>query len=94
MSHNNGNGPTDAPGQNKEYGIIINAKKVTVTGHKINYDTIVSLANITPTSTNGLLFVVLYERGNSDNATGSLTQGQDVAIREGMVFHVTATNKS
>lgn len=94
MYHNNGNGPTDAPGQNKEYGIIINAKKVTVTGHKIDYDTIVSLANITPTSTNGLLFVVLYERGNSDNATGSLTQRQEVAIREGMVFHVTATNKS
>lgn len=94
MSHNHGKGPTDAPGQNKEYSIIINAKKVTVTGHKINYDTIVSLANITPISTNGLLFVVLYERGNSDNATGSLTQGQDVTIREGMVFHVTATNKS
>ena len=88
-----GNHQGDAPGQNKEYSIIINGRPVTVTEHKLTYDQILTLAKI-PTGGQTTLYIITFERGVHGNAEGTLSIGGEIVIKDGMVFNVSTTNKS
>ena len=80
------------PGHNKEFTIIINGKQVKTTQHKVTYEQILQLANIPQ---NGqVLYIVTFERGELGKAEGTLSQGDNVVIKSGMVFNVSTTNKS
>lgn len=83
----------EAPGQNKEYKIVINAKQVITTEHKLTYEQVLELAKI-PQGNDATLFIITFERGEHGNAEGTLSNGQTVTIKSGMVFNVSTTNKS
>lgn len=74
--------------------ITVNTRQKLVNKGKISFDQVVELAfgpNV-PKGPN-ILITIAYHKGHNDRE-GSLTAGQSVEVREGMVFDVTATDRS
>lgn len=82
----------DAPGQNKIYTIVINGVQVTTDKHKLSYEDILRLQNLQIDTENP--YLVAYDRGAQGNASGNISPGEDIVVKDGMVFNVTPTNKS
>jgi hypothetical protein len=75
--------------------IIVNGQPHEVPKHEeITFDQIVNLAydNSPPTGEN-VVFTVTY-KGKHGKHQGSLLEGQSVEVHAGMIFNVTATDKS
>ena len=89
MSDSNSN---QAPGQNKTVTIIVNGRPREVTGKSISYEEIVKLTFPDDPSNQDHDFTVAY--ANPHGKDGELVAGQDVHVKEGMVFNVTKTNRS
>lgn len=78
----------------KEFTIIVNGRKKVVSVRRLSFDEILALAfNPIPTGEN-MKFTVTYGHGPKANHEGTLMEGQSVKIKDGMVFSVTATDKS
>ena len=78
----------------QETTIIVNGQEKTVTGKEISFDEVVALAfNPVPTGAY-ILITVAYRRGHGDKPQGTLTEGQSVKVKNGMIFDVTATDRS
>ena len=75
--------------------IIVNTREKTVERNKdISFEEVVSLAyDGNPPSGPYLEFTVMYRRGQG-NKDGSLVAGQSVKVKDGMVFSVSATDRS
>lgn len=84
----------DEKGEKKEVTIVVNAQKKTVAKGELSFTEIVNLAfnNNPPTGPN-IVITVTYSRGEGDKK-GSLVEGQSVKVKEGMIFDVTATDRS
>jgi hypothetical protein len=81
-------------GPPRAFTIYVNGQKKAVTGKVQTYEQIVALAfPVPPTGTN-ILYTVSYEDGPPANPQGSLMEGQSVKVKDGMIFNVTATDKS
>jgi len=79
---------------NKDFTIIVNARQKTVTVKEMSFAQVVDLAfDNLPTGAN-IVFTVTYRRGQDSKPEGTLTEGETVKIKEGMIFNVTATDKS
>lgn len=77
-----------------ETAIIVNGQEKTVTEKEISFDDIVALAfDPVPTGPQ-VLITVAYRRGHDQKPQGTLTQGQSVKVKKGMIFDVTATDQS
>ena len=83
---------SQAPGQNKTVTIIVNGRPRNVTGKSVSYEEIVKLAFPDDPSNQDIDFTVAY--ANPHGKDGELVSGQDVHVKEGMVFNVTKTNRS
>jgi hypothetical protein len=81
-----------APGQNKTFTIIVNGRQREVTDHKLTYQQVVKLAFPDDQPDPNIVYTVAY--ANPHGKDGTLAEGQDVQIKEGMVFNVTKTNRS
>jgi hypothetical protein len=74
--------------------ITVNARQKTVTEKKLSFIEVVALA-FTPVPTgDNWIFTVTYYNGPKKNPEGSMVKGDKVKIKKGMVFNVTATDKS
>jgi hypothetical protein len=82
------------PAQPRKYTIIVNGQKKTVTTRMVSFNEIVKLAFPTPPVGANILYTVSYEDGPRVNLQGSLKEGQSVVVKNGMIFNVTATDKS
>jgi hypothetical protein len=71
--------------------IIVNGQKKTITKKLLSYDEVVALAFEAAPNFD---YTITYRKGPNSNKEGSLVAGQFVKIRNGMIFNVTATNKS
>ena len=81
-------------GQDKQYTIIVNGRQKVVTKKELTFAEIIALAfDPIPTGPN-IVFTVTYRRGEGNKPEGSLTEGEAVKVKEGMIFNVTATDKS
>ena len=75
--------------------IYINTKPKTVDKTDLTFDEVVSLAyDGNPPSGPDWSFTVSYHRSHGDKAEGTLRQGGTVKVKDGMIFDVTATNRS
>lgn len=81
-----------APGQNKIFSIIVNGRPREVTEHKLTYLNVVQLAFPGEIPTGKIVFTVTYSREHGSG--GSLVEGQDVVVKDGMVFNVAKTDQS
>jgi hypothetical protein len=74
--------------------IIVNGREKIVSGKKLSFEQLVELAFENPPSGQYVVFTVTYRRGPRENREGTLTEGKTVRVKTGMVFNVTATDKS
>lgn len=77
----------------KEVTIIVNGRPKAVAAKELSFDQVVALADNLPSGPN-VMFTVTYGKGPDPKHEGSLVEGQTVKIKNGMVFNVTATDKS
>lgn len=84
----------DGQGHNKEYTIIVNGRQKIVNEKVLSFTQIVALAFDNPPSGPNIVFTVTYRKGEGNKPEGSLVDGDTVKIKDGMIFNVTATDKS
>jgi len=82
------------PAQPRKFAIIVNGQRKVVTTRTVTFDEIVRLAYPTPPAGANILYTVSYEDGPRANPQGSLKEGQTVKVKDGMIFNVTATDRS
>lgn len=73
--------------------IIVNGKPHNWDKKEISYSEVVDLA-FPPPQKETEIFTVQYSRGPNENREGTLVQGQQVFVKNGMNFHVSRTDKS
>lgn len=83
----------DAPGQNKEYDIIVNGTLEKWIGKEISFEQVVKLAfpNASFESTKG--YSVVFRKAENGKE-GSLVFGDSVKVKSEMEFDVYPTNRS
>ncbi len=82
----------EAPGHTKTYSVIVNGRPREVSDHKLTYLQVVQLAYPGEVPTEAIVFTVTYS--NPHGRDGSLTEGRDVVIKDGMIFNVRKTDRS
>jgi hypothetical protein len=85
---------TTAAHPEKTVTIIVNGRSRSVPKDELSFAEIVALAFDTPPAGDTVEITVTYTRGRGEKPEGSLTQGQTVKVKEGMIFNVSATNRS
>lgn len=80
--------------RNKGTTIIVNGREKTVKAKELTFDQLVALAFDNPPTGDNIVFTITYRRGPGHKPEGTLVDGQSVKIKDGMVFNVTATDKS
>jgi hypothetical protein len=81
-------------GHNKDFTIIVNGREKVVTKKEMSFAEIVALAFDNPPTGPNIVFTVTYRRGEGNKPEGTLVEGETVKIKDGMIFNVTATDKS
>lgn len=80
--------------RNKDFTIIVNARQKVVTAKDLSFTEIVALAFDNPPAGPNIVFTVTYRKGEGNKPEGTLVEGETVKIKDGMIFNVTATDKS
>lgn len=78
----------------QEITIIVNGTPKSVYKENFTFDEIVKLAFETPPYGENTLFSVTYRKGHGNKPEGMLAPGESVKLKDGMIFDVTATDKS
>lgn len=78
----------------KDITIVVNGREKTVSGKELSFTQLVALAFDTPPTGENIVFTITYRRGQGEKPEGSLVEGETVKIKKGMIFNVTATDKS
>jgi hypothetical protein len=83
----------DPPPRN-DVTIIVNGRRKVVKKGQLSFEEVLQLGlGDVPTGENWV-FTVTYTKGPKQNPKGTLTAGQKVKVDDGMIFNVTATDKS
>lgn len=78
----------------RSYVIFINGKRKTTTKSSLTFEELITLAFENPPTGDGVQFTIQFTRGPEANPSGTLLEGQSVAIKNGIEFDVTPTNRS
>jgi hypothetical protein len=79
-------------GHDKEVTVIVNGRPKAVTAKELSFADVVALSGL-PTGPT-IVFTVTYTRGEGHKPQGTLVEGETVKVKDGMIFNVTATDKS
>lgn len=86
--------PNEGHGENKEFTVVVNGRQKTVTTKELTFDQVVALAFDNPPTGPNIVFTITYRRAHENKPEGTLVGGGTVKVKDGMVFNVTATDKS
>lgn len=78
----------------KEITIVVNGREKTVTAKELTFVQLVALAFDNPPTGEYICFTITYRRGQGEKPEGTLVEGESVKLKKGMIFNVTATDKS
>ncbi|MCS6327083.1 MAG: multiubiquitin domain-containing protein [Nitrospira sp.] len=78
----------------KVFTIIVNGRQKMVETKELSFSQIVGLAFDNPPTGENTVFTVTYRKGEGHKPEGTLVEGDMVKIKDGMIFNVTATDKS
>ena len=78
----------------REVTIVVNARPRVVTKDEISFEEIVTLAFDAPPVGESTVYTVTFRKGQGNKPEGTLVPGATVKVKEGMIFNVTATDKS
>ena len=81
--------------KDKQFTIVVDGTEHEWDEKKISYEQVVNLAydNDPPTGDNWLI-TVGFRKGPQDKHEGDLDPGHSVEVKDGMIFDVTATDRS
>lgn len=82
------------PQKNLSINIIVNTRPKTVSKRRLTFMELINLAFEPLPSGENMAFTVSYRKGPKWRPEGSLLEGDKTRIIEGMVFNVSATDKS
>ena len=88
------NGDKFHSGARKAITIYVNGEQKVVTAKRLSFEEIAKLAFPIPPVGDNILYTVSYEDGPPPNRQGSMKEGESVSVKNGMIFNVTATDKS
>lgn len=74
--------------------IIVNARQKQVCQSRLSFGDLVRLAFSNPPTGNNVCFTITFENGPRKKPEGSLVEGNTIKVKTGMIFDVTATDKS
>lgn len=80
--------------KDKEFTIIVNATPKIVEGRDLSFIEVVHLEFPTATIQGNIIYTVTYKKGPDSHKEGSMDIGDIVKLKKGMVFNVSATDKS
>lgn len=83
---------TQGKGPHKTYSIIVNGRPREITDHKLSYLDAIQLAYPGEQPSDTVVFTVTYS--NPHGHDGSLTAGQEVPVKDGMIINVRKTDQS
>ncbi len=92
--HDHGDNGDHDNHRDQDFTIVVNGREKTVTGKELSFAQLVALAFDTPPTGDNIIFTITYRRGQGEKPEGSLVEGETVKIKKGMIFNVTATDKS
>lgn len=78
----------------KEFTIVVNGREMKVAQQEISFTALVGLAFNGQPSTGNTIYTITYRRGEGNKPEGTLVDGESVKVKNGMIFNVTATDKS
>lgn len=81
-------------GDGKTTTIIVNTREKDVERKEMTFDQIVGLAFENPPTGENIEITIAYRRGHGDKPSGTMHPNEPVKVKEGMIFDVTATDKS
>ena len=85
----------DGKGKDKTVTVIVNGREKEVPKHDdLTFDQLIKLAFENPPQGEFICFTITYRRGNNPRKEGTVPEGGSVKPKEGMIFNVTATDKS
>jgi hypothetical protein len=82
------------PGKDRGTTIIVNGRERLVHDKELDFNAVAALGFETVPTGENVLVTITYRRGHGDKPEGNLLPGGTVKIKDGMVFVVTATDKS
>lgn len=95
VSHSEGvTNDTASTDRQKAITIIVNGREKSILQKKISSQELVTLAFDDPSSGEYICFTITYRKGQGNKPEGTLAEGESVKTKEGMIFNVTATDKS
>lgn len=74
--------------------IIVNGEPKKWDKKKISFKEVIILAFGSYDENPNIVYTVAYEDGPKENPEGSMTKGTEVCVKNKMIFHATATDKS
>lgn len=74
--------------------IIVNGREKIVSEKELTFDQLVKLAFDNPPTGEFICFTITFRRGRGNKPEGTLVEGESVKVKKGMIFNVTATDKS
>lgn len=84
----------NAAADKKDVTIVVNGRETAVRKDELAYGEVVALAFPNPPTGADVVITVTYRRGHGEQPEGTLLPGGTVKAKEGMIFNVTATDKS
>jgi hypothetical protein len=85
---------SDDKDKDKNITIIVNGRQKVVSAKELSFAQVVALAFDTPPTGQNIVFTVTYRKGEGNKPEGTMVEGDEVKVKDGMVFNVTATDKS
>lgn len=80
--------------RSNSFVIVVNGRRRKVHKTTLTFDEIVHLAFDDPPQGEFICFTITYRGGDCSKPEGTLLEGESVSITNGMIFNVTATDKS
>jgi hypothetical protein len=88
------NGDHFRSGPHKAITIYVNGEQKQVSTKRLSFEELAKIAYPIPPAGDNLLYTVSYEDGPPPNPQGSMKEGETLKVKNGMIFNVTATDKS
>jgi hypothetical protein len=83
---------SEEKGHNKQVTIKVNGREKVVPKEELSFEEIVALAFDNPPTGPNVVFTIKYRKEHGKEQ--SLLPGETVKVKEGMIFNVTATDRS
>lgn len=80
--------------QSRQLTVVVNGREKIVAQRELSFRELVALAFDNPATTGNTIYTITYRRGEGNKPEGTLVEGESVKVKNGMIFNVTATDKS